>query len=91
MKINLVHTISVLGGIIQGECFTPEQIRKWHKLNHEQEIGEILGMLEMTPRALVGSLDQIPRATVNLLSQVQGETTLILDQWIRDQSSESSE
>jgi len=80
--------MELFGGIIQGECFSPEQIRKWHKLIHEQEIGEILGMLEMTPRALVGSLDQIPRATVNLLSQVQGETTLILDQWIREQSSE---
>ena len=79
----------ISGGIIQGECFSPEQIRQWNKINYEKEIGEILGMLEMTPRQLLGSLDQIPKSTVNLLTQISGETTLILDQWIRDQDDKS--
>ena len=45
-----------LGGIIEGECFSPEQIKKWTELKFEKEMGEILGLLDQPPRQLTSTL-----------------------------------
>ena len=48
--------VSILGGIIEGECFSPEQIKKWTELKFEKEMGEILGLLDQAPRQLTSTL-----------------------------------
>jgi len=81
--------LELFGGIIEGDCFTPQQIRAWTKLKFDQEMGEVLGVLQSTPQQLVGILDKIPRETVSLLGSAQTETSLILEQYIRDSNDDS--
>ena len=52
----LIPKVSILGGIIEGECFSPEQIKKWTELKFEKEMGEILGLLDQAPRQLTSTL-----------------------------------
>ena len=59
-----------LGGIIEGECFSPEQIKNWTELKFEKEMGEILGLLDQAPRQLTSTLATVLqiRAPINLVS-----------------------
>jgi len=78
--------MELFGGIIEGECFSPDQIKKWSELKFEKEIGEILGLLDQAPRQLTSTLDQVPRQTVNLFNNLTSDLPMLLDQYVRDSS-----
>jgi len=76
--------MELFGGIIEGECFSPEQIKKWTELKFEKEMGEILGLLDQAPRQLTSTLDQVPRQTVNLFNNLTSDLPMLLDQYVQD-------
>ena len=76
--MNRLHLKSLfLGGIIEGECFSPEQIKKWTELKFEKEMGEILGLLDQAPRQLTSTLATVLHLLDSMFHLVLGLLSMI--------------
>ena len=69
--------VSILGGIIEGECFSPEQIKKWTELKFEKEMGEILGLLDQAPRQLTSTLATVLHLLDSMFHLLLGPLSMI--------------
>ena len=74
----LIPKVSILGGIIEGECFSPEQIKKWTELKFVKEMGEILGLLDQAPRQLTSTLATVLHLLDPFYDLILGPVSILL-------------